>query len=527
MKKNVGLLLIAIMAGAMCACNDSMDNEKENGEKVSKYTAPEQAYAAVDALYQTGAPAFYGESTPQDGPPAAMGGFLSGFFDNEAKTEAKLCAYSQQLCIDPTNITDYLDKIWDRAYQSIGMANEALDNVPYTKELTPQQQARLMAESGFFRAFNYFYLVRAFGGVPLVESSEIASAEDNLPRASLPEVYQLIVSDLQSSIPNLPDTAFTDNHFRISRTTAETLLADVYLTMSGYPLQQDCYSQAAEWARKVIKSGKHGLTPNGLTRETSAYNVLRTENRNTEYIYSYKNQNRKADESVAALSFSKDAANWGVLKARKTNNAYRPTRTLLNLYDSVYDTRMHEQQFFHTFFRYEKEGRTVIQTFPHASYLWFDREAMQETGISKKDIIIYRHAEVLLMAAEAIAQSEGVTPEAIGYLTDVRARAYSTTDRNEIIKQLAELDKEKFIEQVWLERVREFPFEMKIWTDIQRTRKYPAVNFTKGEKAITFRDIVGTANPWGAVFTERDLLLPISQNKLSTNTLLEQNPGYK
>lgn len=527
MKKNVGLLLIAIMAGAMCACNDSMDDKKENGEKVSKYTAPEQAYAAVDALYQTGAPAFYGESTPQDGPPAAMGGFLSGFFDNEAKTEAKLCAYSQQLSIDPTNITDYLDKIWDRAYQSIGMANEVLDNVPYTKELTPQQQARLMAESSFFRAFNYFYLVRAFGGVPLAESSEIASAEDNLPRASLPEVYQLIVSDLQRSIPNLPDTAFTDNHFRISRTTAETLLADVYLTMSGHPLKQDCYKQVAERAREVINSGKHRLTPNGLTRETSAYNVLRTENLNTEYLYSYRTKERRADESVAALSFSKDATNWGVLKAKRTNNAYQPTRALLNIYDSVYDTRMHEQQFFHTFFRYEKEGRTVIRTFPHTSYMWFDREAMQETGVSKKDIIIYRYAEVLLIAAEAIAQSEGVTAEAIGYLADVRARAYSTTDKNGLIKQLAELDKEKFLEQVWVERIREFPFEMKVWTDMQRTRKYPVVNITKEGKTISFRDIVGATNPWGAIFEEKHLLLPISQNKLSENALLEQNPGYK
>lgn len=527
MKTTLKLLFIGIMTGTMCSCSDKVDDEHGDEEKVSIYTAPEQAFAAVDVLYRAGAPTFYGESNPQDGPAAALGGFLSGFFDNEAKAEARLCAYSQQLSIDPTNIADYLDKIWDKSYQAINSANEAIDNIPYTKELTPEQEARLTAESCFFRAFNYFYLAKAFGGVPLVESSETEAAEESMPRASLQEVYQLIVSDLQTSIPNLPDTAFTDNNFRISRTTAETLLADVYLAMSGYPLKQNYYKQAAEWAKEVINSGKHRLTPNGLTRETSAYNVLRTENLNTEYIYSYQTRERKADESVAALSFSKDAANWGILKAKKTNNAYRPTRTLLNLYDSVYDTRMHEQQFFHTFFRYEKEGRTVIQTFPHASYMWFDREAMQESGISKKDIIIYRYAEVLLIAAEAIAQSEGVTAEAIGYLADVRARAYSTTDKNEIIKQLAELDKEKFIEQVWLERIREFPFEMKVWTDIQRTRRYPVVSMAEGEKVITFRDIIGMANPWGAAFTEKHLLLPISQNKLSKNVLLEQNPGYK
>lgn len=527
MRKTTKLFLIGIISGTMCSCDDKADNGFDKEDKVSIYTAPEQAFAAVDALYQCGAPAFYGESTPQDGPVSAVGGFLSGFFDNEAKAEAKLCAYSQQLSINATNIANYLDNVWNKAYQAIGKANEAIDNIPYTQELTPEEQARLSAESSFFRAFNYFYLARTFGDVPLVTSSETLETEKTMPRSTLPEVYELIVNDLQAAIPHLPDTAFTDNNFRVSQTTAKTLLADVYLTMSGYPLKQDHYKQAADMAREVINSGKHHLIENGSTAETSAYNILRTTNNSTEYIYSYKVRERKADESMAALSFSKEAANWGILKTAKTNNAYKPTPTLLDMYDSVYDTRMHEQQFFHTFYRYEKEGRTVIQTFPHASYLWFDREAIQETGVSKKDVTIYRYAEVLLTAAEAIAQSEGVTAEAIGYLADVRARAYATTDRNEIVSYLSDMDREKFIEEVWLERIREFPFEMKIWADIQRTRKYPVSVKEKGGTKVMFKDVVGTETSWGAIFQEKHLLLPLSQNKLSENGLLKQNPGYE
>lgn len=525
MRKIARLFFIVTIAGIIGSCNDKAD-DYGNEEKVSIYIAPEQAFAAVDALYQWGAPTFYGKSTPQDGPAAAVGGFLSGFFDNEAKAESKLCSHCQQLSIDATNIADYLDNIWNQAYRAIDMANEAIDNIPYTQELTPEQQAHLTAEASFFRAFNYFYLARAFGGVPLVKSAELPHTDEGMPRATLQEVYQLIVTDLQEAIPNLKDTAFTDNNFRISRTTAETMLADVYLTMSGYPLQQNHYKEAADVARRIINSGNHLLITHGPTEETSAYNILRTTNSNVEYIYSYKVRERKADESVAALSLSKEATHWGVLKTGKTNNAYKPTQALLNLYDAAYDKRMHEQQFFHTFYRYEKEGRTVIQTFPHASYLWFDREAMQETGISKKDILIYRYAEVLLMAAETIAQSEGVTTEAIGYLADVRSRAYATTDRNEIISRLSELDKEKFIEEVWLERIREFPFEMKIWTDIQRTRKYPVRMEEEGKTSIVFKDVIGATNPWGSVFQEKHLLLPISQNKRLANTQLEQNPGY-
>ena len=45
------------------------------------------------------------------------------------------------------------------------------------------------------------------------------------------------------------------------------------------------------------------------------------------------------------------------------------------------------------------------------------------TGEKVKDLPIYRYPEILLIAAEARAESEGVTSEAMGDLADVRARA--------------------------------------------------------------------------------------------------------
>lgn len=525
MRQSIKLLFLGIIIWGICSCNDTIDNGYEESAKISIYTDAKAAYSAVDVLYETGAPAFYGKSTAQDGPVSALGGFLSGFFDNESKEEAQLCDYSQRLALDATNIAGCVDEIWNNSYDAIARATTAIDNIPYTKELTDEQKSVLLAESSFFRAFNYFYLVKCFGGVPLIQSSEANSDKDALPRASVAEVYSLIVNDLGSAIPNLPDTAFTENQFRIARTTAETLLADVYLTMSGYPLRQDHFKNVAEVTRRMIRGDKHRLIAHGTTLETSAYNVLRTEDCNLEYIYSYRVEQQNVGESLIALSFSKNAAHWNVLKTKSTNNAYRPGRAYLNVYDSVYDMRMYEQQLFHTFYKYEKEGKTIIETFPQTSYMWFNKEAIQETGISKKDVMIYRYAEVLLMAAEAIAQSEGVTAEAVSYLADVRARAYSKADKNDMINKLLGLDKTQFIEEVWLERMREFPFEMKIWADIQRTRKYPLTSIKEKGTAV-FTDIVGARNPWGSVFQEKDLLLPLSQNQLLKNTLLKQNPGY-
>ena len=187
--------------------------------------------------------------------------------------------------------------------------------------------------------------------------------------------------------------------------------------------------------------------------------------------------------------------------------------------------RVQEKQYFHTSYTYIKDGKEITQTFDASPYVWYNEEALLSTGKNGKDLPIYRYPEILLIAAEAIAESEGVTSEAIGYLADVRARAYTKMDRAAIVASLAGLSKEDFIHEVWTERLREFIFENKIWSDIQRTRQYPQTSEANRGK-VTYRNVIGATNPWGATFEEKHLLWPISHNEIQRNPALEQNPGY-
>jgi hypothetical protein len=313
------------------------------------------------------------------------------------------------------------------------------------------------------------------------------------------------VADLESASAVLPDKAFTSNVFRVSRPTALTLLADVYLTMSGWPLRGDYYRQAAETARHVIQGGSHSLLSNDATPDKSAWNKFRVQNDNTECVYSYKIKN--TGRSLIALSLPEEATSWGVVKTA-TIDAYMPSPALMNIYDQYVDTRGQEQQFFHSFVKYERNERTVFQTFRAKPHWWFDKNAMFETGVTSKDVAIYRYAEVLLIAAEAIAMTDGVTSEAVNYLTDIRSRAWPSVDRGTIRSELSALNVDEFIEEVWAERLREFPLEMKIWPDIQRTRKYPLTS-SEGTGKITFVDVVGAPNQSGASFKDEHLLLPM------------------
>lgn len=260
--------------------------------------------------------------------------------------------------------------------------------------------------------------------------------------------------------------------------------------------------------------------------EESAYNILRTEDNLTEYVFSRERSASISDyqNRWVQLSFPVYAAAWGTFKYTLTNNAIRPVPTLINAYDPSNDLRIKERQFYFT--EYEDQNGAISHFEQPSPWFYLDEEAMFETGISGKDFPIYRYAEVLLIAAEAIVQSEGVTTEAVNYLADVRQRAYTSMSRSQIIAQLSALSKEDFIEQVWAERIREFSLEMKIWDDIQRTRKYPSTS-SSNKGVINFVDVIGTQNPWGATFEEKHLLWPISEQELQRNPELEPNPGYK
>lgn len=96
------------------------------------------------------------------------------------------------------------DDRWNRAYEHIRTNNLLLDKASSypgdQKDIAPY-----LAEARFLRAYNYFFLLKTFGGVPIVKTAlSTNSPELYNPRNSRYEVVELILSDLQYAIENLP-----------------------------------------------------------------------------------------------------------------------------------------------------------------------------------------------------------------------------------------------------------------------------------------------------------------------------------
>jgi hypothetical protein len=151
---------------------------------------------------------------------------------------------------------------WSPFWTGIYQANNVIINYKKVSS-TDDLKKGSAAQAYFLRAWAYYMLVRSFGPVPLVLKTADVTAK--LPRANVSDIYASIVSDLQTAIDLFP-ASFAISPDRANPLAARALLADVYLTMTGWPMNDPSkYALAASTANEVIQSGKYSLLPDYAT----------------------------------------------------------------------------------------------------------------------------------------------------------------------------------------------------------------------------------------------------------------------
>ncbi|HWK55945.1 MAG TPA: RagB/SusD family nutrient uptake outer membrane protein [Parapedobacter sp.] len=522
------LIAIMVTAGVLAtSCSDFLTEvPKDEIAPNQFFKNSDHAYNAVNSLYRTGAPSLFGASV-YAGSRLMFGPYMSGLVDNDYKGQEVHVQHAQELTLNGVNMSGYLGGFWRDMYLGISRANNAIKYIPTTPGLAESEANKLLAEARFFRAMSYYYLVRFFGDVPLVTEPYESLENLYVERTPVVDVYALIIEDLTFAAQDgmLAETTMSGNGNRITQGAAQSLLAEAYLTMSGYPLQADRYADAAREARDIISSGVYSLTQHDRNAQgevvltNSAYNKARiADNLPNEQIYYYEYTADISDFRSGYTQYAFPVSMAPELAYAIFNNAYRPTAALLRAYDSDADLRIQEKQYFHSSLT-RADG--TVANFNTAPHIWFDEEASLETATSGKDLPIMTYANILLVAAEAIAQSEGVTAEAIDYLAQVRSRAYWKQTTAEVEADLADLSPQQFVEEVWKERLRELLFEFHIWFDILRTRQFP-VTGDNGE--IDFVNVIGHQNNFGATYSEDHLLFPIPDEEMQRNPSLTPNP---
>jgi len=114
-------------------------------------------------------------------------------------------------------------------------------------ETSDANRAMWRAELRFLRAFYHFLLIEQFGGIVINDEPTLGGPRMNLPRASLADAYQFVITEFEAALPDLPD-----DRARANKTAANHYLAKAYLTR-GWDLEQPAdFERAKAYAETAI-----------------------------------------------------------------------------------------------------------------------------------------------------------------------------------------------------------------------------------------------------------------------------------
>ena len=379
-----------------------------------------------------------------------------------------------------------LNDYWTGQYRGINLANQVLANVPAI-EMDEDLKERLLAEARFFRAYHYFNLVRAFGGVPIYTTLP----EDgiyNIPRSTREEVYELIMSDLQAAAEVLPVSYNGPDVGRVTEGAAKGYLAKVYM-------YRENWTKVLELTQEVMGMG-YELYPN-------YYELFRWQNEyNSEILLAIQSTaegNCQATSQYGQVQGVRGQFGWGFNS---------PSEDLVEAYEEG-DVREDASILF------------VGETTPEGDLITAGNDPSNPTRYNQKiyvslenfrrnncaenadsNIILLRYAEILLMNAEANMEL-GNIEAALESLNKVRNRAE--------LEDLEIYDVEALQEAIWHERRVELAMEGDRFFDLVRQGRAAEVLQAHGTQ---FTPGVNEVFP-----------IPANQIALSNNVLV-QNPGY-
>src|SRR5690625_709681 len=426
---NSRLLFIFALLAIAFGCTDFLTESDPSNFTVENYfETPEHAKNSINSIY---APMREPMGSGFGGGAWMMTEFATGL----AATDLGQ-AVNSYFVKDLNNTSDngYGLTYWTSYYRGIANANLSLEKIPDIM-MDETDKKRLLGEARFLRAWYYFHLVRMFGNIPLI-TEPVSLQADNLYLAQAdPEaVYDLIVGDLKISEES--DLPWTDPSGRVTLGAVKSLLAKVYLTMAGYPLQkgQEYYELAAQKSEEVIHSGNFELFENyDDLHDPSKKNV-------EEHIFmiQYRTEVIPSNWQVAIIPYNKNISAY----SDETGGIYA-TKDFVESYDEN-DLRAKEKQFFFTEFTHQDDRNQKVDLGAYFIYKHFDEVAQTSTANSDLNWPLIRYADVLLVFAESTNEIAGPTPEAYGALNATRQRAQ--------LPELDNLSKEEFRNEVWKER---------------------------------------------------------------------------
>jgi len=302
--------------------------------------------------------------------------------------------------------------VWDACYKGIARCNDVILSVPKmgSGKIDPKDADRIIGEAKFLRAYFYNYLTFLYRDVPLTTEPVTTS---NMPVTKKADVTKFIIDDLKAVAESeaLPKKVTLAEKGRASRGAAWALLCRIYL----YNQQ---WTEAADVTSKVMSQQDYGysLEP--------------------DYLKLFSEDGNASNEVIFAVRFSGTAGGVnnelrGFLSTRYNQQyltLYSVTQSLLNEYydrdgnpSISTDPDVKDPRWRYNFIGIREEWRNGEQILSGYINKYQDYTVTQK-WYDDQDYYVIRYADILLMRAEALANSGGSQTEIESLINQIRDR---------------------------------------------------------------------------------------------------------
>ncbi len=375
-------------------------------------------------------------------------------------------------------------EFWSGRYQAINLSNQVLHNVPNI-EMSDGLKNRMIAEAKFLRGLHYFYLVRAYGGVPLID--QIPAGSERAVRATTEETWDFIETNLRDAIPDLPETLPDSELGRATAWAAKGLLAKVLMYREDWAECKAVSDDIIANASIILYHDFYALfRPEQEFCSESLFEIVSTQ---------VPGENPLSKCQFAEVQAVRGQFGWGW---------FAPTDELAAAFDAAGDT-VRKKVTILFFGDITEDGDTIsgvdlmegipgLPRYNGKAYVPTRFPKETEHYGADQNVRILRYADILLINAEASIHTGG---DAATPLNEVRARAGLDPIAGPTV------------ENIWDERRLELAGEQDRYWDLLRTGQAATVLADKGFQS------------------GKHELYPIPQNEIDlSGGSLEQNPGW-
>ena len=566
MKNKIKYLSFIILISAFVACSDLLEEVPlSQASPENSFQTAANAQAAIVGVYSSlQLPGVYGQSQLE-------------FTTDETNAGSRVPRSGFNLYTFTADNIEVVLPIWRDHYVGINRANLAISKIPNI-DMNVAERNNLVAEAKFIKALLYFNLIRYFGDVPY-KDSETASLDNlNISRTPVATIYENIIKDLEYGLVHLKAKA-PGLVGHATQDAAKSLLASIYLTRGSMAKRDNTgngiadFALATKYSKEVIDSNRYKL----CDYFPDAFIVQNKNNDEIIFDVQFKSPGLGVGSIIGLnMGISSDASGTNNLLAGGSQGSIRANVYHQFYYEAADSIRLQwtdaKIQIISATGKFKRIS--AIANNPPVAAGKFRRYPVRDPSFSLKtndydlNWPIFRYAEVLLIYAEALNETNGPTQEAIGALNQLRSRARNVNIggvHNDVLPRsltlqksigLADLTLENplvstpaaFRDYIILERTRELSTEGKRWFDLVRWGILKST-LTGLVKKIKDKDLetpivqvpVITEVKWDAFWNNRSLdwneiiggirdfhiLLPIPNNeRLANPSIGENNPGY-